>query len=341
MKTELKNLLFMGLVGLAASTVACGDDDPITSLSGEDASVDAGSEDASPGADGGSGDASPGADASTDAGEDAGEDAGTAFNTQIPPATAAEMTDWLAEEFHKQWDCSPTVISPVMPHGAVSTVCSNAVIMVASSTTTTPPWPVGSASVKESFTDDTRTSTAGVFAYVKTSSSSWFWYANGSEVDAPNCVGCHAVGNEVLFQAERTQTPPTDAQELEAWITAGSYATDWLCESEASEPRGDSPHAPNRICVNNVVSTSTSTEDSDWNIGAATIKELYTTVSDATPFGHLVSLKANVDSEDGANWFWYAPNGNGFGLDGCIGCHDGTTDTSSVSRDYIRLPLYR
>ena len=260
---------------------------------------------------------------------------------KFPPATAAEMTDWLAEEFHKQWDCSPTVIAQAMPHGAVSTVCSNAVIMVASSTTATPPWPIGSASVKEAFTDDTRTSTAGVFAYVKTSSSSWFWYANGSEVDAPNCVSCHAVDNEVIFQAERTQTPPTDAQELEAWITAGSYATDWLCESEASEPRGDSPHGPNRICVNNVVSTSTSTEDSDWNIGAATIKELYTTVSDAAPFGHLVSLKANVDSEDGANWFWYAPNGNGFGLDGCIGCHDGTTDTSSVSRDYIRLPLYR
>jgi hypothetical protein len=157
------------------------------------------------------------------------------------------------------------------------------------------------------------------------------------------------------------QTPPQGATALEAWLSAGSYK-DWQCEKTVHESRAPSPHAFNRICANDLVS-SNATGTKDWPSGAAAVKELYASVDATKPVGYAVYFKTKADSAAGANWYWYervpldsaAPHDdNGVVADGmgdagpakdiCVACHmaagsDSAHTPTAHGRDEVYTPV--
>src|SRR5262245_32929758 len=88
---------------------------------------------------------------------------------------------------------------------------------------------------------------------------------------------------------DSSQTPPQGGSALEAWLAGGDYKK-WKCESAAHEARSPSPHMINRICSNAVLSADAGGTGT-WKKGAAAVKELYASVTDASPMGYAVSLK--------------------------------------------------
>ncbi len=128
-------------------------------------------------------------------------------DAQTPPSTNADDIEaWLAEGHYKDWACE-TVEHPqlkVSPHGH-NRVCSNA-LTAAFTGTPDDERPVGSASVKELYDDDSNL--VGYATSLKLASTSdagrnWYWYerlesgvaADGrgdSGTPKTTCVSCHA-----------------------------------------------------------------------------------------------------------------------------------------------------
>lgn len=159
------------------------------------------------------------------------------------------------------------------------------------------------------------------------------------------------------------QTPPTSGRvDIETWLTDASYKT-WTCEPAVHAARAPSPHGFNRICSNGVVAGA-ATGSGPWPKGAAAVKEIYNSLTDATPIGYAVYLKTDADSAAGANWYWYervplsseAPHdANGVVADGkgssgaamsiCVGCHsaagsDAVHTPSPGGRDEVYTPVH-
>jgi len=154
-----------------------------------------------------------------------------------------------------------------------------------------------------------------------------------------------------------TESPPTGAIAIDAWLAAGSYKQ-WTCEPQSHAARSPSPHGFNRICSNSLVS-SNATGTAAWPEGAAAVKELLPDAASTTPVGYAVYLKTKADSAAGANWYWYekvpldsaAPHdatgvvADGMGSSGpamtiCVGCHgaagsDPAHTPSSGGRDQV------
>jgi hypothetical protein len=134
---------------------------------------------------------------------DAGSPTGDAGPTspgdpsQVPPQGKASLDPWLEAGHYRSWRCEQDIMDsrPKGAHGR-NRVCSNDRLSGAAA----PPFPVGSAAVKEIFgSDDTLTGIAvAVKVAAGTGASSWYWYerlggstvADGVEVGL--CSGCHA-----------------------------------------------------------------------------------------------------------------------------------------------------
>lgn len=157
------------------------------------------------------------------------------------------------------------------------------------------------------------------------------------------------------------ELPPMGAAAVEAWLQAGSYKK-WTCEGAIHAARSPSPHGFNRICSNALIAGNTDGAAA-WPKGAAAVKELYATATDATPVGYAVYAKTSDDSAAGANWYWYervpldspAPHdaagvvADGMGSSGpalqiCVGCHGAVgsdpAHTPTVGgRDQVYTPV--
>jgi hypothetical protein len=157
------------------------------------------------------------------------------------------------------------------------------------------------------------------------------------------------------------QTPPMGREAIEAWLADGMFKS-WAAEPAIHPSRSPSPHGFNRIWSNDLIAQN-ATGTGDWPEGAAAVKELYASMTDATPIGVAVYLKLESDSAGGANWYWYervpadhpAPHdANGVVADGtgasgpakmiCVGCHaaagaDAPHTPTAGGRDQVYTPV--
>ena len=178
--------------------------------------------------------------------------------------------------------------------------------------------------------------------------------------------GSDSMGEKKQMATEDTgshQTPPMGAAKVESWLSEGAYKS-WACEPGVHEARSPSPHGFNRICSNDVLSAAAG-DSGAWPQGAAAVKELYASMTAATPVGYAVYLKTKADSAKGAAWYWYetvpkdsaAPHddrgvvADGLGDGGpaktiCVGCHaaagaDEAHTPSPGGRDEVYTPVAR
>ncbi len=150
------------------------------------------------------------------------------------------------------------------------------------------------------------------------------------------------------------QTPPQGATAVQAWLATGAYKS-WSCESAVHAARSPSPHGFNRICSNTAIS-SNATGTAAWPVGAAAVKELYASMTDAAPTGYAVYHKTADDtSAGGAVWYWYEqPAGMAVFADGmgdtgtpntvCVACHslsgsDAAHTPSPGGHDNVYTPV--
>jgi hypothetical protein len=124
------------------------------------------------------------------------------------------------------------------------------------------------------------------------------------------------------------QLPPRGSSDLLTWIEAGHYKS-WSCEPEPHAARTGSPHGKNRICSNELLTSSTGT--GPYPVGAAGIKEI---ISDSGSI-RLYAVYRKVEAAAGGDsWYWFEGKGsdiasNGEGDSTCTGCHSG------APRDYV------
>jgi hypothetical protein len=122
----------------------------------------------------------------------------------VPPLTAAAATrEWLATGFYKTWKCEAAAHPATgnSPHGTVR-VCTNPLLSAASAA----PWPVGSTSVKEIYTNG---AVSGYSMSVKVKegegADTWHWYSQNGANTGANAVGvagcnaCHAAATDRVF----------------------------------------------------------------------------------------------------------------------------------------------
>ena len=137
-----------------------------------------------------------------------------------------------------------------------------------------------------------------------------------------------------------TQTPPQGTAAMDAWISAGHYKT-WRCEATASSARPNGAHGANRICSNDLASQHGAGE---YPVGAASVKELHSSVTGTTPTGHAVALKV-ASGKTGAAWYWYEKIGARVVADGanvgiCAGCHSlAGADATHQGHDFVYLQV--
>jgi hypothetical protein len=185
--------------------------------------------------------------------------------------------------------------------------------------------------------------------------AAWLLAACGS-TDGTSDVG---TGSHPIVKGS-AQMPAMGASEMTAWLQGGDYLN-WKCEPAVHEARSPSPHGFNRICSNDVLAQSTAGSTA-WPSGAAAVKELHASLTDA-PVGYAVYAKTKSDSEGGASWYWYeivprdsaAPHdskgvvADGLGDGGpakeiCVGCHaaagsDAKHTPSVGGRDQVYTPV--
>ncbi|MEQ1506200.1 MAG: hypothetical protein ABMB14_28465 [Myxococcota bacterium] len=137
------------------------------------------------------------------------------------------------------------------------------------------------------------------------------------------------------------QTPPQGDAAMTAWIAGGAYLA-WACEADPHPPRSPSPHGPNRICSNDLMSNHGAGE---YPVGSASVKELYDNTG-ANIVGYAVSLHP-VAGTTGADWYWYETTdaagliADGLGDAGtpltvCVGCHAGAgSDADHSGHDFV------
>jgi hypothetical protein len=151
-----------------------------------------------------------------------------------------------------------------------------------------------------------------------------------------------------------SQTPPIGASAITAWLASGVYKS-WHCESAVHDARSPSPHNVDRVCSNDVIASG-ATGAGPWPAGAAAVKELYASTTDATPGGYAVYLKTQATSANGANWYYYgALTAGGTVVDGmgsdatvmaqCTSCHlaagsDAAHTPSPGGRDEVYTPVH-
>jgi hypothetical protein len=125
---------------------------------------------------------------------------------QVPPLGGNEIMAWLEAGTYNDWHCQPAPhpASEQSPHTA-NRICNNDALYEARDGEDV--WPVGAASVKEVFRDNTIVAYA---AYRKVDAEpggdSWFWYEGNRESvaiigqGAEVCVGCHtAAARDFVF----------------------------------------------------------------------------------------------------------------------------------------------
>jgi hypothetical protein len=148
------------------------------------------------------------------------------------------------------------------------------------------------------------------------------------------------------------QTPAMGADAIEDWLASGMFKS-WAAEAA---------HGFNRIWSNDLIASNAG-GSGDWPEGSAAVKELYASMTDATPIGVAVYLKLKSDSAGGSNWYWYervpldstAPHdakgvvADGTGASGpalqiCVGCHgaagaDAAHTPTVGGRDQVYTPV--
>jgi hypothetical protein len=123
---------------------------------------------------------------------------------------------------------------------------------------------------------------------------------------------------------------PVDQEALFEFLSSGQYK-DYPSQQDATHP-GRGPHttvsAPVRVFYNDALSASLSAGNAEHPVGAASVKEMFTTSGDLA--GWAVTLKTGSRTDDGRGWFWYevtSPTDSsalaamGNGVTGCISCH--------------------
>jgi len=157
------------------------------------------------------------------------------------------------------------------------------------------------------------------------------------------CVSELCLGN--------VQTPATGPNAIESWLAAGFYKS-WSCEAAVHAGRAPTPHGFNRVCSNTVLSQSIA-GNADWPVGAAAVKELFTSATATTPVGYAVYVKQASDSAGGDNWYWYErtpegvvadSSGRGAAKTACVSCHiaagtDAAHTPSPGGRDLVYTPV--
>ncbi len=101
------------------------------------------------------------------------------------------------------------------------------------------------------------------------------------------------------------EPPTTGAADVEAWLALGYYKQ-WHCEAASHEARSPSPHGINRIC-NNMLVQSQPLDGGEYPVGAANVKELYTTDGGTEIIGYAVEVHISAGTNT-SNWYWYEKN---------------------------------
>ncbi len=123
---------------------------------------------------------------------------------------------------------------------------------------------------------------------------------------------------------------PADAAKLNAYLISGQYKS-W--NGEPAVKNGTSAHQPRvRAFANPILEAAIKQSATNYPIGSATVKELYTG-SDVLQ-GWAVAVKT-ANNRNPQDWYWYevfstAPGGSPVvssnGASGCVGCHSAGTD---------------
>ncbi len=130
---------------------------------------------------------------------------------------------------------------------------------------------------------------------------------------------------------------PTDSAVLFPFLQRGDYKG-FPAESAAHPSEG--PHGAVRTYINPALEASLAAQNAEHPVGAAAIKELYSSGGELR--GWAVSVKVEPDSADGDGWYWYEvfsttdgsnPVADGDGVPLCAGCHGDT------GNDYVSIPF--
>jgi hypothetical protein len=127
------------------------------------------------------------------------------------------------------------------------------------------------------------------------------------------------------------QIPPRGSDDILTWLEAGYYK-EWHCE-DGPQPRGTrGGHNSNRICNNDLLYSAREGEGL-FRVGAASVKEVFSSTSSTTIALYAVYRKV-TPSEGGDSWYWYEGAAddviaNGEGDDTCTGCH------ARAARDFV------
>ncbi len=119
------------------------------------------------------------------------------------------------------------------------------------------------------------------------------------------------------------QVPPTNSSDMKTWLEkfeSEGWEAEWECEPEATD-KTDGVAAihvhgkSNRVCSNVALSQVDPGSSVVVPEGSAALKF----VED----GIYVTVKTAPKSDDGENWYFYAPGGAvaDFGAKECVGCH--------------------
>src|SRR5262249_31206640 len=122
---------------------------------------------------------------------------------QLPPANAADLEVWLTAAYYRSWRCEPAVHAPPPPSPhSLDRICQNDL----ASSHGAGEYPVGSASVRELYTDSGGLRGYSVNRHVSPGAggATWYWYeavdgrvtADGtgdSGVPKTVCTACHSL----------------------------------------------------------------------------------------------------------------------------------------------------
>ena len=123
---------------------------------------------------------------------------------QRPPVGQAALEAWLAQAFHQAWTCEDRIFPPRLngTHG-LHKICSNQALLA--STSTSGPYPVGAASVKQLFTAGNQPNGFAVGVKIEEGEgpNTWYWYERrgtsptarplAEGINVPDCAVCHGM----------------------------------------------------------------------------------------------------------------------------------------------------
>jgi hypothetical protein len=150
--------------------------------------------------------------------------------------------------------------------------------------------------------------------------------------EAPQAVSedSPAAPVEVAAPKRDTDAAPTDAAAARAWLLAFAYRT-WPPQTEL---RATGEHGGERLFFNNLLAASWQAKATEHPIGAAAVRELYS--SDLrTLKGFALMVKTGPSGTVGEGWFWFEMFGTTedatttvaeHGARVCVGCHAHAVD---------------